>query len=254
MALPLSKNPLFTGREMLVAQIHDNLTSAPSHHSHVESTVVLFGLGGIGKTQLAVQYAYLFSNHYSCVWWIDMTNKDRFLASLVDGINAFVDALVQKLSTHGALIDFSKIALNLGLPPNGLGEVGRLSIGQACNPQMIMRAFKRLLSSDRSKPWLAILDNYDDPESVDITQALPTNGFGSVIVTTRLTDQQIHGFSIEVDEIDEESGLQLLVKTSRRDIHKLKEEGRHCNDYFDGTSLTGIAMQISMMLESSYRS
>jgi tetratricopeptide (TPR) repeat protein len=56
----------FTGRQALLAALRERLTSG-------ERAVVLalHGMGGVGKTQLAIEYAHLFAGEYDLVWWID---------------------------------------------------------------------------------------------------------------------------------------------------------------------------------------
>jgi hypothetical protein len=61
-----SRNVAFTGRETLLAQLRERLSGG-------QRTVVqaLRGMGGVGKTQLAIEYAHLFAGDYELVWWID---------------------------------------------------------------------------------------------------------------------------------------------------------------------------------------
>ena len=60
------RNAAFTGREPLLAALREQLTVE-------RRTVVqaLNGMGGVGKTQLAIEYAHLFAGDYDLVWWID---------------------------------------------------------------------------------------------------------------------------------------------------------------------------------------
>jgi tetratricopeptide (TPR) repeat protein len=61
-----ARNPGFTGRDGLLAAVRDRLLSG-------DRAVVqaLQGMGGVGKTQLAVEYAHRFAGTYDLVWWVD---------------------------------------------------------------------------------------------------------------------------------------------------------------------------------------
>jgi len=61
-----ARNLVFTGRKPLLAELRSQL--AGGHRSAVQ---VLHGMGGVGKTQLAVEYAHLFCGDYDLAWWID---------------------------------------------------------------------------------------------------------------------------------------------------------------------------------------
>ena len=60
------RNPHFIGRERELDQIRSSLINAPT--LIVQS---IRGLGGIGKTQIAIEYAHRFANQYDIVWWVD---------------------------------------------------------------------------------------------------------------------------------------------------------------------------------------
>jgi hypothetical protein len=57
------RNDAFIGREQLLDAIHEALAAA-------ESTVVLHGAEGVGKSQIAIEYAYRYATEYELVWWM----------------------------------------------------------------------------------------------------------------------------------------------------------------------------------------
>ena len=62
--VPHLRNPNFTGRDALLAELHTALTSGRA----AAVTQAISGLGGVGKTQLAAEYAYRSAHEYSLVW------------------------------------------------------------------------------------------------------------------------------------------------------------------------------------------
>jgi transcriptional regulator with XRE-family HTH domain len=79
-----ARNPAFTGREGLLAAVREQLQSR-------QAAVVqaLYGMGGVGKTQLAVEYAHRFAGNYDLAWWINAEQSGLIgnqVASLGQGL------------------------------------------------------------------------------------------------------------------------------------------------------------------------
>jgi tetratricopeptide (TPR) repeat protein len=74
-----ARNPAFTGREGLLRAIRDDLAGG-------ERAVVqaLHGMGGVGKTQLAVEYAHRFAGQYRVVWWIGAEMPDSIAGQVAE--------------------------------------------------------------------------------------------------------------------------------------------------------------------------
>lgn len=140
-----ARNWRFTGREAELDALRERL------RADSESTVLvgLHGLGGIGKTQLAIEYANRYRNAYDAVWWID-----------ADATTAEVDEQLQQLG------------LRMGIPlPGGTTEAAQ--------------AVKQALT--RGEPyarWLLFFDNAEDPSKIE---GLLPAGPGHVIVISQTT-------------------------------------------------------------------
>src|SRR5262249_60696791 len=70
-------NPFFTGRELLL----DTMSRRLEEHPH--APLVLFGPGGVGKTQLAREFAQRQHENYTVLWWVPADRTDRARAALV---------------------------------------------------------------------------------------------------------------------------------------------------------------------------
>jgi hypothetical protein len=65
-----SRNPVFTGRAELLDQLHERLHPGQAAAVIQVQAQALHGLGGIGKTQLALEYPHRHVGDYDLIWWI----------------------------------------------------------------------------------------------------------------------------------------------------------------------------------------
>src|SRR2546421_7324313 len=142
--LPFPRNPYFTGRDETPTRIHTFLQAQQA--VYVSQPVAISGLGGIGKTQIATEYAYRYAHEYQLVLWVQADTRDTLTSNYVT------------------------LAQLLTLPERDEQD-----------QSIIVEAVKRWL--DQHAGWLLILDNADDLSLVD--PFLPTRVRGHILYTTR---------------------------------------------------------------------
>jgi DNA-binding XRE family transcriptional regulator len=139
--VPYQHDPFFTGRENVLHSLRQLLVPAAL-------TQALSGLGGIGKTHTAVEYAYRFHQYYEAVLWLQADSWEMLLSECL------------------------KLADELGIPDQ---EEANKTVEEV----------RRWLRKPRR--WLLILDNVEDPQEI-LSKLLPTKHQGSVLITTRVRD------------------------------------------------------------------
>ncbi|KAB8219792.1 hypothetical protein BDV33DRAFT_204096 [Aspergillus novoparasiticus] len=150
--VPFRRNPLFVSRSAEIAKLDDILSN-----DSASSQVALVGLGGVGKTQIALEYAHILrERHPDCaIFWIPVTSVESMLEA------------------------YSQIAKELQIP-----NVGN-------ETKDIQNIVQHRLSQESSGKWLLVLDNADDisfwadKTKGTTTSSLPNSKHGSILFTTR---------------------------------------------------------------------
>jgi len=79
--IPYSRNPFFLGRESELAQVRQRLQAGQA--MVLSQPQAISGLGGIGKTQLALEYAYRYHQDYLAVLWARAESSEALISSYV---------------------------------------------------------------------------------------------------------------------------------------------------------------------------
>jgi tetratricopeptide (TPR) repeat protein len=137
------RNANFMGRESILEALR---TALQSGHKTAITQQAIFGLGGIGKTQLALEYAWRHSSAYDIVWLLRAEDAST-LAS-----------------------DYAMLATKLNLPEK-----------DAQDQTIVIEAVKEWL--DHNSGWLIIFDNAKNFEAIN--HYLPTAPSGHALITSR---------------------------------------------------------------------
>ncbi|KAF8538473.1 P-loop containing nucleoside triphosphate hydrolase protein [Trichophaea hybrida] len=206
----LPRDPKFCGREDILAKIkYCFVCDEAEKGTNQRRIVVLTGLGGIGKSQIALEYGYRhFSKEYS-VFWINAANQETInLSSL-----RIMETLIRHYATkYQSSPDFARIAIELGIP-GMLESSGKLVLGSS-GRQSVWDMVRGWLSKAGNTDWCLVIDGYDDMDLFNVSELLPECGHGHIIVTSRdrTVATHLHGDLIDIHEIEKEAGLDLLLK------------------------------------------
>jgi len=210
MELPFPPNHNFTGREKELSAIYE---AFESRSYDLRKVVVLHGLGGIGKTQLAAQYAYSNHQHYTFVSWINASNPETISGS-------FLQIARQLFTQHGPngspfdkCPDYVTIATEPRISPHVLLQSGQITASET--PTSVIDAVKRWFCIKDNQRWLLIVDNYDDIKNIDVSDYLPNCFHGHILITSRACDSSRFGKGLEVVEVELDDGMEILRKSAQ---------------------------------------
>ncbi|KKZ68560.1 hypothetical protein EMCG_01008 [[Emmonsia] crescens] len=184
----------FIGREDYILRLWEVLQPDASS---MQKVAILHGLGGIGKTQLAIQFARTNKNQFSAVFFVNGNDKNNLVQSL---------ALIAKQVLGGQF---------------GLDLEACIEVEDDVNEQA--ERLLKWLAMDGNSNWLLIYDNVDQysssptknsSSSYDIREFFPSTDHGSILITSRLSKTAELGTSFSVQKLPEYSAIELLQKCS----------------------------------------
>ncbi|KAL7267382.1 hypothetical protein RUND412_010037, partial [Rhizina undulata] len=212
--LPFHRNPRFCGRQNTLEKLCkileplDLAQRRPNAFGTSErKTVVLHGMGGVGKSQIALEYAHRFRHCYTSILWIDANDLSRTSESACKIVEQLVAHYVSKSRSAP---DYQAISNTLGIPGkiDSSGKINQTATEQA------IAAVHTWLAAEKNRGWLLLVDNHERAQAEEFEKFIPTCDWGSVLVTTRLANLDRFGELVEVEEIGAEAGLELLLKSS----------------------------------------
>ncbi|KAK1837689.1 NB-ARC and TPR domain protein, partial [Colletotrichum chrysophilum] len=203
----------FVARQEELGRLYNELKSTGERR-----TVILHGLGGIGKTQTTIAFAKKHRDDYSAVLWLDARD--------ITALKLSYQGLAQRIATETSSVTY----INNALSNRDLDET--------------VSAVKRWLDEPKNNRWLIIYDNYDDvklhnrgshsenetgsqvgiendagetgSKAYDIRPYFPETDHGAILVTTRSSTAEL-GQLVQLSKLgDVNHSLEILQSTSNR--------------------------------------
>ncbi|OIJ63589.1 FxSxx-COOH system tetratricopeptide repeat protein [Streptomyces mangrovisoli] len=170
------RNHRFTGREPILDRVHTLFNQGPGG-----GRVMLHGTSGVGKSQIAAEYAHRFGNHYDVVWWVNGSRRVT------------------------ARDDFARLAQEM-----------KLTVGESVG-ERIRAVHDALVRGTPHRRWLVIFDGVDEPEDIQVADLLP-DGPGHVLITTRTRDWSSSGDAetIQVEPFDRDESIAYIRRRAKR--------------------------------------
>lgn len=177
--VPYQRNPHFAGRDELLKRLFSKLSSvSPKQYNH---RVALYGLGGVGKTQTAIEFIYRHEKSYNDVFWVNSASEEALLS------------------------DFQEIAKSAGC----------LKLDEGGKPTDVAKSVLSWL--EQQEGWLLVFDNLDNVATAN--GYLPKTTSGShVLITTRASNAiSIPAQGLEVDVLEPNEACELFFDRAQLD-------------------------------------
>ena len=210
-SVPYQRNVFFTGRDTQLDQLHQLLHT--DHAVALTQSYTLYGLGGIGKTQIALEYAYRYSLEYSAVFWIEGETVESILASL------------------------GRIAGHLQLPEHGNSD-----------QQQMVAAVQHWLTTNGT--WLLIWDNVEDPELLH--SFLPPSRQGAILITTRRSSLGTLAHSLELSPMTLDEGAAFVLRRAHLNNEMRSDESKpHSSEWGAAQELVKVMGGLPLALDQA---
>lgn len=168
--IPYQRNEFFTDREEILKSLYEVLSEGRA--TGFSNPLALSGLGGIGKTQIALEYAYRYKDEYYFILWANADSKSSLIS------------------------DFVSMARALRLPERDLPDYDQ-----------VVAAVKLWLQDNTH--WLLILDNVNDPAMA--SDFIPVGSNGDVLITTCAYAMGTIAQNVVVGNLEPRDGAKLLA-------------------------------------------
>ncbi|KAF8336169.1 hypothetical protein F5887DRAFT_1247388 [Amanita rubescens] len=187
LALPKHSSTLFTGRDTYLGKLREHFGLRASPNDLARRSFLLYGMGGIGKTQICLKFMEDSEDQFSHLFWIDASSEATMTS-----------AIRQIAKEHG------------------------LQASNNAKPSVV--TVMKWISSLKND-WLMVFDNANhDPDVVE--KFIPPGNKGNILITSRNMSmgRVTSNKSMEVEEMNKEEAVSLLLKAGNVDVMDKESE------------------------------
>jgi hypothetical protein len=192
----------FFGRDAELLRLKDHFHPMTPCSAPRLNVFVIHGLGGMGKTQLAVEYARRHHSRYSALFWLDGSTEDRLKQSFID----VAHRLPQDQITADTAEALRQPTIDVDVAVNDVFQ---------------------WLSLPDNQHWFLIIDNVDrdhlhkdrDPQAYDVKKYFPSADHGSILITSRLASLERLGRGKKLDKVDAEQAKAILESNAGKSVN-----------------------------------
>jgi tetratricopeptide (TPR) repeat protein len=210
--IPYRRNPFFTGRETILTHLHELLKTGKT--AALTQPKAISGLGGIGKTQVAIEYACRYAAEYQTVLWVHGDSREALTS------------------------DYASIATLLNLPEKDEQD-----------QKLAVAAVIRWLANPTLTRWLVILDNVDDLHLIN--EFLPLKAKGQVLLTTRSQVTGPFAHLVPVEAMEPEEGALFLLRRAKIMLQDAPLDTASYADWVQARAITEIVGGLPLALDQA---
>ncbi|MCT4563542.1 MAG: FxSxx-COOH system tetratricopeptide repeat protein [Maledivibacter sp.] len=183
--LKFRRNRHFSGRGNILKSIKDKF----DNQIDSDKVFILTGLGGVGKTQIALEYIFRFQENYEVVWWIESEDSSTIIKS------------------------YNSLLIKLGFVDKEIEDVNEVVL-------MISEW------ASQNSNWLFVYDNASNFD--ELYDYIPVTQSGNILITSRFADWDMIGDKYEVNVFDKVEAVDFMMNRTKLKIddgvEKLVEE------------------------------
>lgn len=234
------KNPYFCGRDEIFSKIEEIFVNSKGALGRKE--ISLHGLGGVGKSEIALEYVHKREDMYSSVFWINVSIDSANSSTTAEQESGMVMETSARSAVHQIINHYDEGWGSSKLPNHyqtiaqrfklfDIGISTHHDLMEAIDKSSSVELLKLWLQEDGNDRWLLILDNCNDP-NYDLDKILPPTNTGHALIIGYKPNSRAGSRLVHVPEkLNPEESKNIFLKASKTSETLSEIQGSHFHPY-----------------------